>query len=58
GCDVSSPTNVRARCQLIRKHYELNHGMSLERAIKKECSGSFEDLLLALIVEPITYYAL
>lgn len=44
--------------QLIRKYYELNHGMSLERAIKKECSGSFETMLLAMIMDPTAYYAL
>lgn len=44
--------------QLIRKHYESNHGMSLDRAIKKECSGNFEKILLAMIMDPIAYYAL
>lgn len=43
--------------QLIRQCYEENHGMSLERAIKKETSGSFEKLLLALTMDPIAYYA-
>ena len=32
--------------------------MSLERAIKKEFSGKMEDIMLALIMEPIAYYAL
>ncbi|CAM9371518.1 unnamed protein product [Ascophyllum nodosum] len=48
----------RPQIQLIRKHYEANHGMSLERAIKKECSGQFETMLLAMIVDPIAYLAL
>ncbi len=48
----------RPQIQLIRKHYERNHGMSLERAIKKECSGDFERMLLALIMDPTAYYAL
>lgn len=48
----------RPQIQLIRQHYERNHGMSLERAIKKECSGSFEKMLLALVMEPVAYYAL
>ena len=32
--------------------------MSLERAIKKECSGSFETMLLAMIMDPNAYYAM
>lgn len=48
----------RPQIQLIRHHYERNHGMSLEKAIKKECSGKFEDMLLALVMDPIAYYAL
>lgn len=48
----------RPQIQLIRQYYERNHGMSLERAIKKECSGSFETMLLAMIMDPIAYYAL
>lgn len=31
--------------------------MSLQRAIKKETSGSFEQLLLALAMEPTAFYA-
>lgn len=48
----------RPQILLIRQHYERNHGMSLEKAIKKECSGSFETMLLAMIMDPIAYYAL
>lgn len=32
--------------------------MSLEKAIKKECSGYFETILLAIIMDPNAYYAL
>eukprot|EP00904_Undaria_pinnatifida_P009673 jgi/Undpi1/5836/HiC_scaffold_2.g01110.m1 len=48
----------RPQIQLIRKYYEQNHGMSLEKAIKKECSGSFETMLLAITMDPVAYYAL
>ncbi|CAM9646341.1 unnamed protein product, partial [Ectocarpus sp. 4 AP-2014] len=48
----------RPQIELIRQYYERNHGMSLEKAIKKECSGSFETMLLAMIKDPIAYYAL
>eukprot|EP00752_Nemacystus_decipiens_P001889 g1819.t1 len=48
----------RPQIQLIRQYYERNHGMSLEKAIKKECSGSFETMLLAMIMDPVAYYAL
>lgn len=48
----------RPQIQLIRQYYERNHDMSLEKAIKKECSGKFETMLLALIMDPIAYYAL
>lgn len=48
----------RQQIQLIRKYYERNHGMSLEKAIKKECSGCFETMLLAMIMDPVAYYAL
>ncbi|CAN0259225.1 unnamed protein product, partial [Laminaria digitata] len=44
--------------QLIKQHYERNHGMSLEKAIKKETSGDFETMLLALTMDPVAYYAL
>lgn len=59
GVVVSLSTSVlKNKTQLIRKYYERNHGMSLERAIKKECSGSFETMLLAMLQPPIAYYAL
>ena len=32
--------------------------MSLERTITKECSGSFETMLLAMIMDPNAYYAM
>lgn len=48
----------RPQIQLIKQHYERNHGMSLEKAIKKECSGYFETILLAIIMDPDAYYAL
>lgn len=48
----------RPQIQLIRQYYERNHGMSLEKAIKKECSGKFETMLLALVMDPTAYYAL
>lgn len=48
----------RPQIRLIRQYYERNHGMSLEKAIKKECSGSFETMLLAIIMDPVAYYAL
>ncbi|CAM9731598.1 unnamed protein product, partial [Choristocarpus tenellus] len=50
-------TASRAQIQAIRTKYEQNHGMSLEKAVKKECRGDFEKLLLALLMDPINFYA-
>lgn len=43
--------------QLIRQHYESNHGMRLERAIERTFHASFKTMLLTIIEEPVAYYA-
>ncbi|CAM9877451.1 unnamed protein product, partial [Phaeothamnion confervicola] len=43
--------------QAIKAAYEKRHGMSLEKAIRKETSGNFEDALIALTQTPEDYYS-
>jgi len=41
----------------VNAHYQSHHKHTLETAIKKETSGHYEDLLVALTKPPYVYYA-
>ncbi|CAM9270110.1 unnamed protein product, partial [Chrysoparadoxa australica] len=42
--------------QSIKEKYEAEHGMSLEKAIKKEFGGDLEDCLVAMLQPPLDYF--
>lgn len=43
--------------QRVSAHYAAKHKHPLETAIKKETSGNYEDILIALVQHPLVYYA-
>ena len=47
----------RAQVQAIKAAYEKAHGHSLESAVKSETSGDFARVLVALLEEPVDFYA-
>lgn len=47
--DKIPPITQLLKVQAIKAAYEMNHGMSLMRAVNKECSGTYRNVLLGCL---------
>ncbi|VDN20293.1 unnamed protein product [Gongylonema pulchrum] len=63
GCDKYKVIQVIAHCnnaqrQMMRTPYKNKYGKDLSEELKKELSGDFEDVILALMDTPTKYDAM